>query len=66
MEAKAAFDAQLKPPVALAPDAMARMLAESQRLDAEAHSLYQRCMLEMRKDSGFPDSTAEYRVISFG
>lgn len=66
LEAKAAVDGQPRPPVAMPPDATARMVAESQRLDAEARSLYQRCMLEMRKDSGFQDSTAEYRVISFG
>lgn len=66
LEAKAAVDAQLKPPVKLAPDAMSRAVAESQRLDAEARIMYQRCMLEMRKDSGFEDSAAEYRLISFG
>jgi hypothetical protein len=66
LEAKVAAALQLNQPVALAPDAKARMAAELQRLDAQARSLYQRCMLEMRRDSGFQDSTAEYRVISFG
>ncbi len=65
MEAKAGVDAQLKPPVALSPDTITRGVADSLRLDAEARTLYQRCMLAMRKDSGFDDSAAEYRVISF-
>jgi len=66
LETKAAVDVQLQPPATLAPDAKGMLIAESQRLGAEARTLYRRCMLEMRNDSGFQDSAAEYRVISFG
>lgn len=41
-------------------------LATAQDLDARALALYQRCLLEMRRDCGFPNSQADYRVISFG
>jgi hypothetical protein len=66
LETKAAIDAQLKDPLTLAHEAEGMLTAESQRLDAEARPLYRRCMVEMRKDSGFQESKAEYRVISFG
>ncbi len=63
LEKKAAVDAQLKPVLGAA---MPQLRTESERLDGEARRLYQRCMLEMRKDSGCSDAAAEYRVISFG
>jgi prefoldin subunit 5 len=46
-------------------DELQPLSAESSTLDREARNLYQRCMLEMRKDAGFPISAAEYRVVSF-
>jgi hypothetical protein len=39
--------------------------ATVQALDVPARDLYQRCLLEKRRDSGFPSSAAEYRVVSF-
>lgn len=39
--------------------------AVSQDYDKKARVLYQRCLLEMRRDCGFPSTEAEYRVISF-
>jgi hypothetical protein len=58
---KASADEQLKQS-----PSNAALIAESRRLDGEAGALYRLCMLEMRKDSGFPNSSAEYRLISFG
>jgi hypothetical protein len=65
LEAKAAADTGLKLMPANAPGA-SRASAMAQDLDRRARTLYQRCLLEMRKDCGFPDSEAEYRVITFG
>lgn len=39
--------------------------AKADALDAKAQFLYQRCMFEMRKDAGFPNSNTEYRLVSF-
>jgi hypothetical protein len=65
-EKKCVVDNLLKGiPGPLSPGDGPRIVAESQRLDNEASTLYQRCMLEMRKDVGYPDSTAKYRVVSF-
>jgi hypothetical protein len=38
--------------------------AELPRLEGEARERYQRCLLEMRKDCGFPGTLAEYRLFS--
>jgi hypothetical protein len=64
LETKAALDAQLRDPATLPVESRGMVIAELGRLDAEARTLYRRCMLEMRKDSGFQDS-AEYRLVSF-
>ena len=39
--------------------------AAAQALDVEAQDRYKRCLLEMRRDCGFPDSGVGYRVVSF-
>jgi hypothetical protein len=39
--------------------------ATAQALDREAQERYRRCLLEMRRDCGFPKSGVEYRVVSF-
>ena len=39
--------------------------AAAQALDSEAQERYRRCLLEMRRDCGFPASGVEYRVVSF-
>lgn len=62
LEAKAAIEGQLK---GSSGARASLVITESQRLDTEARRLYQSCMLEMRKDSGCPESGTEYRVISF-
>ena len=43
----------------------AQVHATAQALDATARDHYQRCLLEMRRDSGFPGSDTEHRVVSF-
>ena len=64
---KAVVDNLLKGmPAPLSPGDVPQMVAESQKLDREASTYYQRCMLEMRKDVGYPHSTVEYQVVSFG
>jgi len=64
---KAVVDNLLKGiPAPLSPGDVPQMIAVSRRLDAEASTSYQRCMLEMRKDAGYADSTAEYQLVSFG
>jgi predicted nuclease with TOPRIM domain len=42
------------------------LLAETQKLDSEAQKRYQNCMLEMRKDCGFPDTRCEQPLVTFG
>ena len=64
MEKKASADKALKLMPANAPEYV-RAQAEVKSLDAAARELYQRCLLEMRKDCGFPDSAAEHRIVSF-
>ncbi len=39
--------------------------AVTQALNTQAGELYQRCLLEMRRDSGFPTSAVEHRIVSF-
>lgn len=65
LETKAATDTQLKLTPPNAPG-FEQVKEVAQTLDASAQMRYQRCMLEMRKDVGFGDSTAEYRLVSFG
>ena len=65
MEAKAIADENLKLVPANAPS-FSSASAKAHELDAHARACYQRCLLEMRKDCGFPDSHVDYRVISFG
>jgi hypothetical protein len=43
----------------------AQVHAAAQVLDREAQERYKRCLLEMRKDCGFPNSGVEYRVVGF-
>lgn len=64
LEQKAAVDAQLSLTPANAPNVQ-QIRAAAQTLDATAQTRYRRCMFEMRKDAGFADSTAEYRLVSF-
>jgi prefoldin subunit 5 len=64
LEILSAFDKRLKDSTTTSPDAVPAMTAESLRLSAEARALYQRCMLEMRRDSGFEESAAVYRVVA--
>ena len=45
--------------------ALGSVSTASQDYDKKARVLYQRCLLEMRQDCGFPNSEADYRVISF-
>jgi hypothetical protein len=61
-KAKAGKDAKLMPP-----DAPGYLKAPetAQSFDPQARERYQRCLLEIRKDCGFPASTVEYRVITF-
>jgi hypothetical protein len=52
--------------LALAPQDMRANLATTALEKNEAAiERYRRCLFEMRKDSGFPDSTAEYYVVVF-
>lgn len=64
MERKAAADtnARVMPPNA---PGYAQVNALAQALDGEAPAQYRRCLLEMRRDCGFPNSEVEYRVVSF-
>ena len=64
MEQKAAADANMRlmPPNA---PGYPQVHAAAQVLDAEAQERYKRCLLEMRRDCGFPDSGVGYRVVSF-
>jgi hypothetical protein len=64
VERKTAADvnASLTPPNS---PVAAEVRATAQALDIRAAELYRRCLLEMRRDSGFPDSAAEYRVVTF-
>lgn len=64
LEKKAAADANAMLTPANAPVAV-EVRATAQALDIRAGDLYRHCLLEMRRDSGFPDSAAEYRVVSF-
>lgn len=63
LENKAKIDAVLK---AASGEQAVRLAAASQQLNEEVKTHYQRCMLEMRKDGGCPESKAEYRVVVFG
>ena len=62
---RAQLENPLANPIALAPERKTAIQAEFQKLDTEAQTLYRRCMLEMRKDCGFPQSAAEYRLVGF-
>jgi hypothetical protein len=62
VQSKALFDARLRstPNTVLGPAETAEFL----KLNREAQERYQRCLLEMRKDCGFPETAAEYRLFS--
>jgi hypothetical protein len=64
LERKRAADANAKvmPPNA---SGYPKVQASSQALDTEAQERYKRCLLEMRRDCGFPDSSVGHRVVSF-
>ena len=64
MEKKAIADtnAKVMPPNA---PGYPQVHAAVQALDTEAQERYRRCLLEMRRDWGFPASSVEYRVVSF-
>jgi len=64
VERKSAADRKLALTPVNAP-AYTAITAEAQALDARAGSVYQACLLQMRRDCGFPESDAEYRVVSF-
>ena len=63
MERRATPDANMSvmPPNAAG---YSQVQAAVQALDAEGQAHYKRCLLEMRRDCGLPDSAVEYRVVS--
>ena len=65
LKSKSVVDTQLRTPVTTTSNAVKGAAAVSKTLDAKGRKLYQHCMLEMRRDSGFESSTSEYHVISF-
>jgi prolyl-tRNA synthetase len=64
MEQKAAADANVRVMPPNAPG-YPQVQAAAQARDTEAQERYKRCLLEMRRDCGFPDSGVGYRVVSF-
>ena len=64
MEKKAAADANMN---AMPPNTPAypQVRALAHALDIEAQERYKRCLLEMRRDCGYPESGVRYRVVSF-
>jgi hypothetical protein len=64
MEKKAFADnnARVTPPNA---PGYTRVQATVQELDGEARQRYGCCLLEMRRDCGFPESGVEYKVVGF-
>jgi hypothetical protein len=64
IEKKKIADDNLKVMPVNAP-AYVKVQTEAQALDTAAREAYQVCLLEMRKDSGFPDTVVGHRVVSF-
>jgi hypothetical protein len=44
----------------------AKLAISAKEVEDSVHEIHQRCLLEMRKDAGFPDSHVTYRMISRG
>lgn len=64
MEKKATADANVRVMPPNAPG-YPQVQATAQALDIEAQERYRRCLLEMRRDCGFAESSVGYRVVSF-